>query len=348
MSLSAGTRLGPYEILGPIGAGRMGEVYRARDPGLNREVAIKVLPERLAGDPQALARFEREARAVAALSHPNLLALYDIGHSDGTAFAVFELLEGETLRSRLAAGALPQRKALEIALQIARGLAAAHARGVVHRDLKPENLFLTRDGHLKILDFGLARQTSAVDLAEQKTMGQEPEAVTTPWDPSGVDGLTEPGMVLGTAAYMSPEQVRGRAADFASDLFAFGAILYEMLAGRPAFRRDTPLETMTAVLREEPPDLPASIPTALDRIVRHCLEKNPEARFHSASDLAFQLETELSDRSSTGGRQSVPRGSGRRRVWAPALAALLLTTGVGVLLGRWFWPAAPAPLPTFR
>jgi serine/threonine protein kinase/Tol biopolymer transport system component len=347
--LTAGTILGSYEILAPLGAGGMGEVYRARDLRLKRQVAVKVLPERLAGDPQALARFEREARAVAALSHPNLLALYDIGHSDSTAFAVFELLEGETLRSRLAAGALPQRKALEIALQIARGLAAAHARGIVHRDLKPENLFLTRDGHLKILDFGLARQAPAADPAEQETagLGPKPEAATTRDLPSS-GGLTEPGMVLGTAGYMSPEQARGKGADFRSDLFAFGAILYEMLAGRPAFRRNTPLETMTAVLRDEPPDLPASVPPALDRIVRHCLEKSPEARFHSASDLAFQLETELTERSSTGGRQPISRGPARRRAWVPALAALLLTGAVAALLSHWLWPPAAAPLPTFR
>jgi Tol biopolymer transport system component len=335
--LTAGTILGSYEILSPLGSGGMGEVYRARDLRLRRQVAVKVLPERLAGDPQALARFERETRAVAALSHPNLLALFDVGRSGDTAFAVLELLEGETLRSRLAAGALPLRKALDLALQIARGLAAAHARGIVHRDLKPENLFLTRDGHLKILDFGLARQ-SAVPY---------PEATAT-LDLPDSDGLTEPGMVMGTVGYMSPEQVRGRVADARSDLFAFGSILYEMLAGRPAFRRGTQVETMTAVLREEPPALPATVPAAVDRIVRHCLEKNPEARFHSASDLAFQLETELAERSGAGGRPPVSTAPGRRRAWRAALAALLVAGSMGVLLGRWLWPAAAASLPTFR
>jgi serine/threonine protein kinase len=347
--LTAGTILGSYEILAPLGAGGMGEVYRARDLRLKRQVAVKVLPERLTGDLQALERFEREARALAALSHPNLLALYDVGRGGAVAFAVLELLEGETLRSRLASGALPQRKALEIALQTARGLAAAHARGIVHRDLKPENLFLTRDGHLKILDFGLARQASAFGQEEPETLAQEPgpEAVTTPWDPSALDGLTEPGILLGTAAYMSPEQVRGQSADLRSDLFAFGAILYEMLAGRPAFRRDTPMETMTAVLRDEPPDLPAAVSPALDRVVRHCLEKNPEARFHSASDLAFQLETEAAERSTTSARQPVSHRPARRRAWVPALAAALLIGTVSVLLGHWLW--APAtPLPIFR
>jgi hypothetical protein len=343
MPLAAGTILGSYEILSPLGAGGMGEVYRARDQRLRRQVAVKVLPERLAGDPGALARFEREARAVAALSHPNLVVLFDVGRSGGIAFAVLELLEGETLSSRLAAGAVPQRKALELALQIARGLAAAHARGIVHRDLKPENLFLTRDGQLKILDFGLALQGASADPALQDS---GPDAATR--DLPGSGGLTEPGIVMGTAGYMSPEQIRGHVADGRSDLFAFGAVLYEMLAGRPAFRRGTPMETLTAVLREEPPDLPPTVPTTLDRLVRHCLEKSPEARFHSASDLAFQLETELAGRSSTGGRQPVSRGSGRRRIWVPALAALLLAGGVGVLLGRWFWTAARAPLPTFR
>jgi len=341
--LTAGTVLGSYEILAPLGAGGMGEVYRARDQRLGRQVAVKVLPERLAEDPKALARFEREARAVAALSHPNLMTLYDVGRSGAVAFAVLELLEGETLRSRLAAGSLPQRKAVEIALQIARGLAAAHGRGIVHRDLKPDNLFLTRDGQLKILDFGLARQVADSGSEASPT---EADGGTTLERPESA-GLTEPGMILGTAGYMSPEQVRGRPADFCSDLFAFGAVLYEMLASRPAFRRDTALETMTAVLREEPPDLPATVPTTLDRIVRHCLEKNPEARFHSASDLAFQLETELAERSSTGGRQPISRGPKRRKAWVPVLAALLLVA-MGALLGRWLWHPAAAPIPTFR
>ncbi len=242
--LAAGSRLGPYEILTPLGAGGMGEVYRARDPRLGREVAVKVLPDAVSADPDRLRRFEQEARAASALNHPNILTVFDTGAQDGVAYLVTELLEGETLRERLA-GALPVRKAVEIAIQIARGLAAAHERRIVHRDLKPENLFLTRDGRVKILDFGLAKLTahgagSPAELAAAPTL---------------LSGGTEPGFVLGTAGYMSPEQVQGLPADHRADLFALGAVLYEMLAGRRAFRGDSPAETMAAVLREEPLDL---------------------------------------------------------------------------------------------
>src|SRR5712692_9502222 len=258
MPLCVSTRLGPYEILAPLGAGGMGEVYRARDTKLDREVAIKVLPQSLAADPASLARFEREAKAVAALSHPNMLAIHDLGKSDGVTYAVMELLEGESLRQRLAFGALPQRKAIEIARQIALGLAAAHEKGIVHRDLKPENLFLTRDGRVKILDFGLARQITlpSADGTESPTVTQQ----------------TEPGTVLGTVGYISPEQLRGQPADARSDIFAFGAVLYEMLSGKRAFVGDTAIETMNAILREEPQDLSESgrnVPLALDHIVRH-------------------------------------------------------------------------------
>src|SRR5258708_3892809 len=239
MPLSAGARLGPYEILAPLGAGGMGEVYRARDPRLNREVAIKVLPERLAGDPQALARFESEAKAVAALSHPNILAIHDFGSDQGVSYAVTELLEGETLRSQLGRAALPWRKAVEIGIAIADGLAAAHAKGIIHRDLKPENLFLTSDGRVKILDFGLAR------WAPSSPSG--PEAPT----------LTQEGVVLGTAGYMSPEQVRGTAADARSDIFSLGCVLYEMVAGRRAFSRETTAQTVAAILEGQPAELAA-------------------------------------------------------------------------------------------
>ncbi len=281
MALTPGSRLGPYEILSTLGAGGMGEVYRARDERLKREVAIKVLPASFSQAADRLRRFEQEAQTAGGLNHPNITAVYDLGTHEGAPYIVTELLEGETLRSRLAGGALPVRKAIDYALQIAHGLAAAHEKGIVHRDLKPENLFLTRDGRLKILDFGLAKLT----LVDEK--GAQTEAPT-------VTGGTEPGMVLGTLGYMSPEQVKGKPADARSDIFSFGAILYEMLSGSRAFQHDSAAETMSAILREEPPDLSATskgIQPGLERIVRHCLEKNSEERFHSAHDLAFDLET---------------------------------------------------------
>ena len=276
MGLQAGTRLGTYEILSPLGSGGMGEVYRARDSRLGREVAIKVLPETLARDPEALARFEREARAAAALSHPNVLGIHDFGRDGSVAYAVLELLEGTTFREWFAAGPLPPRKAAEAMIGVARGLAAAHARGIVHRDVKPENLFRLRDGGVKILDFGLAKQDpdgAAADLATA--------------------GATEPGVVLGTVGYMSPEQVRGLLADPRSDIFAFGAILFEAIAGCRAFQRDSHAETMVAILKEEPPELPEEtrgLAVPLERIARRCLEKEKEERFQSARDIAFALE----------------------------------------------------------
>jgi Tol biopolymer transport system component len=280
MSLSAGTRLGPYEILAPIGAGGMGEVYRAKDPRLGREVAIKVLPPSFSHDADRLKRFEQEARAAGILNHPNITAVHDIGSADGSPYIVTELLEGETLRARLSGGALPIRKATDYAIQLAHGLAAAHEKGIVHRDLKPENVFLNSDGRVKILDFGLAK-------LKQSETGTGPQ---TNLPTAG----TEPGVVLGTLGYMSPEQVKGKPADQRSDIFAFGAILYEMLSGSRAFHRESAAETMSAILREEPPDLSATnknIAPGLERIVRHCLEKNPEERFHSAHDLGFDLKT---------------------------------------------------------
>ena len=300
MALSAGTRLGSYEVLAPLGAGGMGEVYRARDPRLGREIAIKVLPDRFASDAEAVARFEREAFAVAALSHPNILSIFDFGRYEGISFAVMELLEGETLREKLAAGALPARKAADYAAQITRGLAAAHARGVIHRDLKPENLFVTKDGYIKILDFGLARRTFERSLdatgREQAAAAGHPmaeqsqSAIPTEIVPAQ---LTQPGVVLGTVGYMSPEQVRGEPADARSDIFSFGAVLFEMLSGFRLFRRDSPAETMTAILRDEPPEMPEEArlaSPALERIARRCLEKDPESRFQLARDLGFALE----------------------------------------------------------
>jgi Tol biopolymer transport system component len=300
----------------------MGEVYRARDPRLGRDVAIKVLPTGLSSDPGRLHRFEQEARAAAALNHPNILAVHDIGQHDGAPYIVSELLEGETLRTRLA-GALPVRKAVEHAVQIARGLAAAHEKGIIHRDLKPENLFITADGHLKILDFGLAK------LTQPDAMLAGASALpTAPLD-------TEQGTILGTLGYMSPEQVRGLQADPRSDIFAFGAILYEMLSGQRAFRKDTRADTISAILKEDPPDLPAAdrhIPPALVRIVDRCLEKSPSARFQSAGDLGFALES-LSSYSETIAASGEP-GAGIRRkpiAWALVAVAIVAALVLGAL-----------------
>src|SRR5215475_14281983 len=306
MPLQPGSRLGPYEIVAPIGAGGMGEVYRAKDPRLSRDVAIKVLPASFSQDADRLRRFEQEARAAGVLNHPNITAVHDIGSHDGSPYIVTELLEGETLRSRLSAGAISVRKSIDYAVQIAKGLSAAHEKGIVHRDLKPENVFLTKDGRVKILDFGLAKLKSE----------QEGESRT---DLRTVSG-TEPGVVMGTMGYMSPEQVRGRVADRRSDLFAFGTILYEMLSGQRAFRGDTAADTITAILTKEPPDLTQTnqeIHPGLDRIVRHCLEKNPEERFESARDVAFDLEalSTISAPSTATGVHPLPAAPARRP-WA--------------------------------
>ncbi len=289
MALSPGTRLGPYEIVAALGAGGMGEVYRARDVRLHREVALKVLPSEVATNPDRLRRFEQEARAASAISHPNLLAVFDIGEQAGVRFLVTELLEGETLRDRLERGPLGAAKAVELTAQWARGLAAAHERGVVHRDLKPENLFLTRDGHAKVLDFGLAKVAPAVPSGEVATqVGGFPTRAG-----QAAPGGTEAGLVFGTVAYMSPEQVRGRPADARSDLFALGVVLLEMVTGRPPFRRDSAAETMAAILKEEPPRLAASglqLPPALERIVRRLLAKVPAERYPTARALLADLE----------------------------------------------------------
>jgi Tol biopolymer transport system component len=292
----------------------MGEVYRARDARLNRDVAVKILPASFSADPDRLQRFAQESRAAAALNHPNILSIYDIGEDRGAPYVVSELLEGETLRDRLRNGALTSRKAIEYAQQIARGLAAAHEKGIVHRDLKPENLFITNDGHAKILDFGLAKFN-------------HPEAELSDESPT-IQVATEAGTVLGTAGYMSPEQVRGKAADSRSDIFSFGAILYEILSGKRAFHGDTAADTMSAILKEEPPDLAETnrnISPALERIVRHCLEKNPAERFQSARDVAFNLEalTDVST-STRGGLRAVPEEKPVLRWLLPLLGGLLL------------------------
>jgi serine/threonine protein kinase len=326
MPLTPGTKLDGYEVLAFLGAGGMGEVYRARDSALRREVAIKVLPSFVSHDPERLSRFEQEAQATAALNHPNILAVHQFGSFDGSPYLVSELLEGSTLRQLLQRGPLPVRKAIDHGIQIAHGLAAAHEKDIVHRDLKPENLFVTKDGHVKILDFGLA-----------KLMHREP-------DPDGVEASvthdTDPGVVMGTVGYMSPEQVRGKAADHRADIFAFGAILYEMLMGKRAFQRATSAETMTAILNDDPPEISqtgANIPPALQRVIHRCLEKNPEQRFHSASDLAFALET-LSD---SGDSSAIPKTQpSRRRAWRWfAVSGIAVTALAGVVV---WWNTPPS------
>jgi serine/threonine protein kinase len=324
VELAAGARVGPYEVVSLLGAGGMGEVYRARDHRLGREVALKVLPSSVASDADRLWRFELEAKAVAALNHPNILAVFDIGKDDGRSYLASELLEGESLRTRLAGMALPVRKALDYAIQIAQGLAAAHDKGIVHRDLKPENLFVTRDGRVKILDFGLAKlmpsegsQVASQDLTRSQSEG------------------TTPGTLMGTVGYMSPEQVRLLPADARSDIFSFGAILYEMLSGQRAFRGETPTDTMHAILRADPPDLSLSQShsPAVARIVRHCLEKSPDERFQSARDLAFDLQaiTETSG----AGPPSAPWKSRRFGLRSFLAAGLLLgVSATSLLVGR--------------
>ena len=339
MALTSGTKLGPYEIQSPLGAGGMGEVYRARDTRLGREVAIKVLPEALAKDADRLRRFQVEAQAVAALNHPNILSIHDFGEHEGAPFLVSELLEGQTLREALKAGPLSARRATEYALGIAQGLAAAHDKGIVHRDLKPENVFITKDGRVKVLDFGLAKLVRPEESHD---------TVATLASPA-----TLPGMVMGTVGYMSPEQVKGGASDARSDIFSFGAVLYEMLTGKRAFKRETSAETMTAILREEPPELIETGwqgPLGLQRILGRCLEKNVERRFQSASDLAFAIESLSGTSPAKSGQQPElkpePQQLGAKQPWLPwaaALAGALLLAAVWIIAQR----SATKPQPKF-
>ncbi len=335
MQLTTGTQVGPYEIVAPLGAGGMGEVYRARDTRLDRAVAIKVLPADFAKDAERLKRFEQEARATSALNHPNILTVHDFGMHNGAPFIVAELLEGEELRAQLDDGALPVRKAIEFAQQVAAGLSAAHEKGIVHRDLKPENLFVTKDDRVKILDFGLAKlrppRNEPVDsqVATQKK-------------------ITDPGTVMGTVGYMSPEQVRGQEADHRADIFSFGMILHEMLSGRRAFTGASMADVMSAILKDDPPELSesnAKISPQLEKLVRRCLEKKPERRFHSAHDLGFALEA-LSVPSSSGANRTeavrvldisarTKRGGWRERIgWIAAGVFALTTLALGVAYVR--------------
>ncbi len=314
MAIVTGTHLGPYKILSMIGAGGMGEVYRAQDPRLGREVAIKVLPPQLSADEVRLRRFEQEARAAGVLNHPNIVSVHDIGKENEIVYIVTELLTGETLREALGGSALPMRKTVEYGLQIAHGLAAAHERGIVHRDLKPENIFITNDGRAKILDFGLAKLSAPEPPTEEQSKMQT------------ADPGTQPGVVLGTVGYMSPEQVRGHAADHRSDIFTFGLILYEMLTGKRAFQRGSTADTMSAILKEDPPEFEQTnraVSPSLERIIRHCLEKNPAVRFQSARDLAFDLEM-ISGTSQSSTAQTAIAPSARKSLRYAAMILLIL------------------------
>jgi serine/threonine protein kinase len=327
MPLPAGTKLDSYEIVTPIGAGGMGEVYRARDTTLKRDVAIKVLPDFWSRDPERLRRFELEAQAAATLNHPNVISIFHVGRYDGSPDIVTELLQGETLRDRLRKGPLRLREAMDFGVEIARGLGAAHDAGVIHRDLKPENIFLTKDGRVKILDFGLAR------LDPEKSPGNDEPTVTA---------QTNPGQVLGTVGYMSPEQVRGQTADARSDIFALGCVVYEMLTGKPAFRKATPAETMSAILNEDPPPVSQAatgLPPGLQRVVGRCLAKSPEQRFQHASDVAFALEA-MSDSGSSTSNEVTQQPSTKKWVWT---ASAVTTIAVAVVALVWLTrpPAVP-------
>ncbi len=340
-----GQTISHYRVTAKLGAGGMGEVFRAEDARLGREVAIKVLPASFAKDADRLRRFEQEARAAGSLNHPNILAIHDLGTHEGAPYIVSELLEGTTLRERLADSPLPLRKTLDYAVQIANGLGAAHEKGITHRDLKPENLFVTNDGRVKILDFGLAKLSQPEGPA---AVASDAQTLATQGAP-----MTHPGMVLGTVGYMSPEQVRGRVTDHRSDLFSLGTILYEMVTGQRAFRGDSSIETMNAILKEEPPEISSTnraLPPALDRVIRRCLEKSPEERFQSARDLAFALEG-LSGMSGVApATEGETRGKLQKRWMLPAAAVVLFTVVVGssFFAGLWKGRATGASRVTFQ
>ena len=314
MPLSRSTRLGPYEILAPLGAGGMGEVYRARDTRLDREVALKVLPTEVAQDPERQARFHQEARAAGALNHPSIVAVYDIGREADVSYIVTELVTGESLREVIQRGAVPPRRLIEIVTHVAEGLAAAHAAGIVHRDIKPENIMVNREGRAKILDFGLAKQNLA----------RAAEAASTV-----TEVVSKPGVAMGTVGYMAPEQVRGEPADHRSDIFSLGAVAYEMLAGRRAFRGQSSIEILHAILKDEPGEHDGDANTALERIIRHALEKEPSHRFQSASDMAFALQA-----IATGSTAAVAPIPASRRRWL-VIATVMATTLIAA--GAYWW-----------
>ncbi len=341
MALEKGLKIGPYEILSPLGSGGMGEVYRARDTRLGRDVAIKVLPYEFADHPERVRRFEQEARAVAALNHPNILSIYDVGEHEGAPYLVTELLEGESLREMLVEGAIPVRRAIDIGSQVAEGLAAAHEKGIVHRDLKPGNVFVTKEGRAKILDFGLARLVKGEG-------DSTPDSRAPTADPG-----TKPGVVLGTMGYMSPEQVKGRPADARSDIFSLGVMLHEMLTGERVFKGDSDAEIMTAILKEDPAplsELDLKVPPVLERTIVHCLEKNPDRRFQSARDIGFALESVASSSSVSVALPPLPEETRKRRLrrsliglGLAGMAAALL--GVG---GLWAKHEYDKPAPAFK
>src|SRR5262252_7542050 len=334
MSVKAGSRLGPYEVLSPLGAGGMGEVYRARDTRLGREVAIKVLPAGLSADPERLKRFEREARSASSLNHPNIVTIYDIGSEGGVSYIAMELVKGEPLRSELVEGALPVKRLLQIGAQIAEGLAKAHAAGIVHRDLKPENVMVTEDDHVKILDFGLAKLTQPESSGGQTTIAPT------------VSGATQDGVIVGTVGYMSPEQATGGTIDYRSDQFSLGSILYELSTGRRAFQRASAPQTMTAIIQEEPEPIASinpKVPAPVRWIVERCLSKSPKGRYASTEDLARELSTvreHLSEAVSGPAIAAVPPAPQPRR-GPPLLAAFaagLLLAGLGAVI----WSARSA------